>query len=97
MKALKIKQFSELNVTVIIDSDCVKTCYRKVVLTDLSGNHDYDITLNGDDALIPLKVGQHVLANLLWDHISIDEWKDSYLVLSFKPLDENAKIEFVED
>lgn len=98
MKRFKIKKIGEQNITVDKYSCCVKGIYRKVVFTDLGGNEDFDITLTGGDALIPLERGQHVLADLRCDHFWINnEWKDEYYVMSITPIEKNAIIEFVED
>jgi len=98
MAILKVKKIDELIITVNKGSSSVEGCYRKVVLTDLRDNEDFDIALTGGDALIPLEVGQHVLADLRCDHLRINgEWKDEYFVMSIKTMDQNYKIEFVED
>jgi hypothetical protein len=70
MTILMVKQLSKLTLTVYKGSEEVKSCYRKVVLTD-KGSEEYDITLTGGDALIPLEVGQQVLVDLRcesWKH-----------------------------
>ena len=98
MIILKVKKLDELIITGHKGSSSVDGCYRKVVLTDLGDNEDYDITLTGGDALIPLEVGQHVLAELRCDHLRINgELKDEYFVKFIKTMDQNYKIEFVED
>lgn len=98
MSILKVKQVGELILTVDKGSSSVNGYYRKAVLTDLGDNEDYDIALTGGDALIPLEVGQNVLADLKWDHYWINgEWKDEYFVESIKTMDQNYKTEFVED
>ena len=98
MVILKVKKIDELIITVNKGSSSLDGCYRKVVLTDLRDNEDFDIALTGGDALIPLEVGQHVLADLRCDHLRINgEWKDEYFVMSIKTMDQNYKIEFVED
>ena len=98
MVILKVKKIDELVITVDKGINSVSGYYRKSVFTDLGDNEDYDIALTGGDALIPLEVGQHVLADLRWDHYWINgEWKDEYYVKSIKPMDQNYKIEIVED
>ena len=98
MKIVKVKQVDELIITVDKGSNCVDGYRRKVVLADLSDNEDYDIALTGGDALIPLEVGQHVLVDLRCDSYKLyDEWKDEYFVVSIKTMDQNYKIEIVED
>ena len=98
MVILKLKKIGELNITVDKGSRSVSGCYRKAVFTDLGDNEDYDIALTGGDALIPLEVGQHVLADLRWNHYKIyGECKDEYYVMSIKTMDQNYKIEFSED
>lgn len=86
-KVLLIKQLSELYVTDLQDSDGLKGCYRDVVFTDIYGDNEYDITLTGGDARLPLEVGQQVLADLRWEHFKYNnEWKDEYFVNSISPL-----------
>ena len=98
MVILKVKKLGELIVIVDKGSCSVSGYYRKAVLTDLEDNVDNDITLTGGDALIPLEVGQHVLVDLRRDSYNINgEWKDEYFVMSIKIMDQNYKIEFVED
>lgn len=84
---LLIKQLSELYVTDLQDSDGLKGCYRDVVFTDINGDNEYDITLTGGDARLPLEVGQQVLADLRWEHFKYNnEWTDEYFVNSILPL-----------
>lgn len=98
MLIAKIKKVGELNITVIKGRNSIDGCFRKVVLTDLGDNEDFDITLTGGDAMISLEVGQNVLADLRCDQLYINgEWKDEYYTKSFIPLEKNAKIEFIED
>ena len=98
MIILIVKKIGVLIITVDKGSSSVSGYYRKAVLTDLGDNKDYDIALTGGDALIPLEVGQHVLADLRCDHLRINgEWKDEYFVESIKTMDQKYKIEFVED
>lgn len=98
MKILKVKKFFELIITVDKGGSSVSGYYRKAVFSDLGDNEDYDIALTGGDALIPLEVGQHVLADLRWDRYWInDEWENEYFVTSIKTMDQNYKIELVED
>lgn len=98
MVILKVKKIGKLNLTVDKGSSSVSGCYRKAVLADLRDNEDYDIALTGGDALIPLEVGLHVLADLRCDSYKLnDEWKDEYFVVSIKTMDQNYKIEIVED
>ena len=96
MEILKVKQLSKLKLTVYKGSDEVKSCYRKVVLTG-KGSEEYDITLRGDDALIPLEVGQLVMVDLRCESYCLEgEWNHDYYVMSITPLEMNAKIEFEE-
>ncbi len=98
MKILKVKKIGELIITVEKGSSSVSGYYRKVVFTDLDDNEDYDIALTGGDALISLEVGQHILADLRCDQLKINgDWKDEYYVMSIKTMDQNYKIELVED
>ena len=98
MKILKIKKIGELIITGHKGSSSVDGYYRKVVLTDLGDNEDYDIALTGGDALISLEVGQQVLVDLKCDSFKLyGEWIDEYFVTFIKPMDQNYKIEFVED
>ena len=98
MVILKVKKIGKLNLTVDKGSSSVKGYYRKVVLTDLGDNENYDIALTGGDALIPLEVGQHVLADLRCDSYKLNgEWKDEYFIEFIKTMDQNYKIEIVED
>ena len=98
MEILKVKKIGELIITVIKGSRSVDGCYRKAVFTDLGDNEDYDIALTGGDALIPLEVGQHILADLRWNSYKINgEWIDEYYVESIKTMDQNYKKEIVED
>ncbi len=98
MNILKVKKIGELIITVNKSGSSVSGYYRKAVFTDLVDNEDYDIALTGGDALIPLEVGQHVLADLRWDSYRINgEWKDEYYVMSIKTMDQNYKLEFVDD
>lgn len=93
-----IKKFYKQNISIYKNSDVPVGIYRKVILTDCEGNVDYDITLTGGDARLPLEVGQHVLADLRFDSIKIDgEWKDEYYVNSIIPIEKNAKVEFIDD
>jgi hypothetical protein len=97
-KDLEVKKLIEQRITVDKDCGFVDGCYRKVVFTNFGGGEDFDITLTGGDALIPLEVGQRVMADLRCDHYWINgEWKDEYYIMSIKPLEMNVKIEFVED
>lgn len=94
MYIFTVKKFSEQTFTVSDES--VKGCYRNAVLTDENGNEDYEIVLTGSDALIPLEVGQQVLADLGWDSYLVNgEWHDEYYVLSIKPLEKNSNIDFI--
>ncbi len=98
MKILKVKKISERIITVDKGSSSVSGYYRKAVFTDLGDNEVYDIALTGGDALITLEVGQHVLADLRCDSYKINgEWKDEYFIKSIKTMDQNYKIELVED
>lgn len=98
MKILKIKKLGKQTLTIEKGSDWVEGCFRKVVFTDLRDNEDYDITLTGGDALVPLTVGQHVLADLRCDHFKFyNEWKDEYYIISIKPLENNYETEYHED
>lgn len=98
MDILKVKKIGELIITVIKGSSSVDGCYRKVVLTDLGDNEEYDIALTGGDALISLEVGQHVLTDLRWNSFKMNgEWMDEYYVMFIKPMNQNYKVEFVED
>jgi hypothetical protein len=98
MEILKVKKIGELIITVNKGSSSVDGCYRKVVLTDLGDNEDYDIALTDGDALISLEVGQHVLTDLRWNSFKMNgEWMDEYYVMFIKPMNQNYKIEFVED
>ena len=98
MKILKVKKIDELIITVNKGSSSVSGYYRKAVLTDLGDNEDYDIALTGGDALIPLEVGQHILADLRCDYLRMNgEWYNEYFVVSLKTMDQNYKIEIVED
>lgn len=95
MNTFSLKKLSEKTITVFEDG--VKGCYRNAVLTDENGNEDYEIVLTGCDALIPLEVGQQVLADLGRDSYVINgEWHDEYYVLSIKPLEENNNIDFTK-
>ena len=98
MMILKIKKIGELILTVDKGSSSVSGYYRKAVFTDLGDNEVYDIALTGGDALITLEVGQHVLADLRCDPYCIyGEWKDEYFIKSINTMDQNYKIELVED
>ena len=94
----KLRQLSEQTLTVYEGSDYVKGCYRNVVLTDLNGNKDFNVVLTGDDAFIPLKEGQRVLADIRGSsHRCNGEWYEESYVLSIKPLEDDVKIEYVKD
>ena len=98
MKIYIIKKIGELIITGEKGSSSVSGYYRKVVLTDLGDNKEYDIVLTGGDTLIPLEVGQHVLADLRCDYLRMNgEWYNEYFVVSLKTMDQNYKIEIVED
>lgn len=91
-KLFIVKQLSELYVTDLQGSDGLKGCYRDVVFTDINGDNEYDITLTGGDARLPLEVGQQVLADLRWEHFKYNnEWKDEYFVNSISPLNIKRK------
>ncbi len=86
-KLFIVKELSELYVTDLQGSDGLKGCYRDVVFTDINGDNEYDITLTGGDARLPLEVGQQVLADLRWEHFKYNnEWTDEYFVNSISPL-----------
>ena len=98
LRIYSIKQKKELTVNVNKDCGSVEGLYRKVVLEDLTGNRDFDITLTDHDACKSFEVGQQVLADLRSDSFKINgEWKDEYYVASILPLTEDVKVEFVED
>lgn len=96
-KSLKtIFQLEELNVTLKRGCDEVMGCCRKVVLSSLDNSKKYEVTLTGDDALIPLEVGQRVIVDLMWN-TTTPPWDSGYHVLSIKPLDTNVKFDFDDD
>ena len=98
MVILKVKKIDELVITVDKGINSVSGYYRKSVFTDLGDNEDYDIALTGGDALISLEVGQHVLTDLRWNSFKMNgEWMDEYYVMFIKPMNQNYKVEFVED
>lgn len=98
MQELIVKEIREQEITVNKVSGCVESCFRKVVLTDLGGNEDYDVTLTGGDALNPLKKGQLVLADLRCDYLRIfGEEKKEYWVAFICPIEMGTQIKFIED
>lgn len=100
MQICKVKKIGEQRITVEEGCSGVNGCSRKVVLTNFSGNEEFAVTLMGDDALVPLKEGQNVLADLRWDSYrcaNSGTWVDEYYVMSIKPLEDDVKIEYVKD
>lgn len=98
MKVFKVKKSSNQKVTV--DKYCgrVPKSFRKVVLSDFEVNRDYEIILTGNNAMIPLKEGQNVLADLRCDSLNFNnEWIEEYYVLFFQPLEDDAIVDYVED
>lgn len=94
---MTVKELKKLVITVYKGSDSVENCSRKVVLTNSRGDKDYDITLTGGDALIPLEVDQLVMVDMRWESFRMNgEQYDEYYVMSIQPLDKNVKIEEVE-
>lgn len=98
MEIYNVKQLREQRITIDKDCGCVNSCTRKVVLIDLDDEEAFEVTLIGNDALVPLKEGQKVLIDLKWDHLEMNnECYDEYFVKSIKPLEDDVKIEYVQD
>lgn len=97
-KIIFIDQLSELKTTVNKYCGSVEQIYREIGITNLAGKKFCNVVLTDEDALLPLKVGQQVLADLRMDSCKMfGEWCDKYYITSIKPLPENVKALTTDD
>lgn len=98
MKVYKVKSLGKQIVSIDEYYCCVNSCTRNVVLTGVDDDETFEVPLIGNDALLPLKEGQKVLVDLRWDHHKMfGECYDEYYVKSITPLDDDVRIEYVQD
>ncbi len=96
----KVKTVGKLYFNVTKDSDKVESCYRKAVFTNLKGNTVCYVDLWNDNALLELKEGQLVMADLQFKSLEEEgcgEYIEEFRARKIIPLKNDIDIKFVED
>ena len=94
----KITKVEELKITVEKGCDSVNSISRQIGIEDSDGKA-LKLTLTGEDALIPLKVGQFVLIDLRFSTCLNDldgSVSNEYYAMAIKPICEDFVIEEIE-
>lgn len=98
MESFTIKKANKPKVVADKATNKVNLISRNITLESQESKKEYDVVLSGKDALLPLKQGQVVKADLRFEYSccnGIDHYL--YYVLSFIPLEDNISIEYEED